>query len=404
MRYALRPAPYNADAFHSKSPGSESIMPGDYIVRYGSTRNVAEFSFKGPQELQRDDAVVIRSNRGTEWGEVLCPATDRTREYMGTQEQVGRILKVADDEAWSQLDDVRIRERDVFERAKEVIREHKLVMTLVDVECVFGGERVIFYYLAEQRIDFRELVKDLAKKLATRIEMRQIGVRDEAKLLADFGDCGKPVCCGTHLREMPPVSMKMAKMQKATLDPNKISGRCGRLKCCLRYEFDTYEEYRRELPKAGAIVLTKQGQGKVIGQEILAQKVLVVFEGGRRMLVDKSDIVTVVSRKGGGAQDDGREKRKSNPDQSAEGGSEKGQERRRRGDRPRNRSGERSDPEPAEQKEPVKTETAARAEKSQPVEKKQPVEKIQLPVEEEVFGDGLVEPDSPQASGESSNG
>jgi cell fate regulator YaaT (PSP1 superfamily) len=371
-------------------------MPGDYIVRYGSTRNVAEFSFKGPQELKRDDAVVIRSNRGTEWGEVLCPATDRTREYMGTQEQVGRILKLADDEAWSQLDDVRIRERDVFERAKGVIREHRLAMTLVDVECVFGGERIIFYYLAEQRIDFRELVKDLAKRLQTRIEMRQIGVRDEAKLLADFGDCGKPVCCGSHLREMPPVSMKMAKMQKATLDPNKISGRCGRLKCCLRYEFDTYEEYRRELPKAGAIVLTKQGQGKVIGQEILAQKVLVVFEGGRRMLVDKSEIVTVVSRKGGGAQEDGDERRKNNPDQPSESASDKGPGRRRRGDRSRKRSDEQADGELISTNESLSDGSAA------PVGKTQSAERSQVPVEEEVFGDGLS--DSPPAAGESTDG
>ena len=373
-------------------------MPGDYIVRYGSTRNVAEFSFKGPQELQRDDAVVIRSNRGTEWGEVLCPATDRTREYMGTQEQVGRILKVADDEAWSQLDDVRIRERDVFERAKEVIREHKLVMTLVDVECVFGGERIIFYYLAEQRIDFRELVKDLAKKLATRIEMRQIGVRDEAKLLADFGDCGKPVCCGSHLREMPPVSMKMAKMQKATLDPNKISGRCGRLKCCLRYEFDTYEEYRRELPKAGAVVLTKQGQGKVIGQEILAQKVLVVFEGGRRVLVDKADIVTVVSRKGGGSQDDSQERKKNNPDQPADSDGEKEPGRRRRGDKSRKRSDDRPDGGSAPTNEPVSVDRPAPPKKSPPPKEPQPV------AEDEVFGDGLSEPDASQASDESANG
>jgi len=395
-------------------------MPGDYIVRYGSTRNVAEFSFKGPQDLKRDDAVVIRSNRGTEWGEVLCPASDRTREYMGTQEQVGRIIKLADDEAWSQLDDVRIRERDVFERGKEVIREHKLAMTLVDVECVFGGERIIFYYLAEQRVDFRELVKDLARRLQTRIEMRQIGVRDEAKLLADFGDCGKPVCCGTHLREMPPVSMKMAKMQKATLDPNKISGRCGRLKCCLRYEFDTYEEYRRELPKAGAIVLTKQGQGKVIGQEILAQKVLVVFEGGRRMLVDKGDIVTVVSRKGGGSKEDGREKQKTNPDQSADAAGDKG--RRRRGDRPRKRSGDRSDagsaptsdsandsdsateaaPAPASQ--PQSVEKSPAPEQPQRAAGPQRAEQPEAAAAEEVFGDGLSEPESPPASGESSRG
>ncbi len=162
-------------------------------------------------------------------------------------------------------------------------------------------------------------------------------------------------------------------------------------------------EYRRELLKAGAIVLTKQGQGKVIGQEILAQKVLVVFEGGRRMLVDKADIVTVVSRKGGGSQEDGREKRKNNPDQSSEGGSENGQGRRRRGDRSRKRPGERSDAGQAEKKVGAGSESAAKAEKSRLAENKQSVEKPQPPADEEVFGDGLAEPDPPQASGESSN-
>ena len=279
-------------------------MPADYIVRYGSTRNVAEFHYKGERQLKRSDAVLIRSDRGVEWGEVLCPATDRTREYLGTSDQKGRILRQADGDAWKKLDELHASEREVFEGGKEEIRNHKLNMQLVDVEKVFGGERIIFYYLAEQRVDFRELVKTLARRFQTRIEMRQIGVRDEAKLLADYGDCGKPVCCGTHLREMPPVSMKMAKMQKATLDPNKISGRCGRLKCCLRYEFDTYEEYRRELPRSGAVVLTKQGQGKVLAQEILARKVLVSFEDGRRTLVDLADIVTVVSAGGGNRKKD----------------------------------------------------------------------------------------------------
>lgn len=272
-------------------------MPGSFIVRYGVTRIVGEFSFRGSTQLQRTDPVLVRTSRGVEWGEVLCEATDRTREYLGSSEEAGRVLRKADTEAQQKLDEVHLREKEVFYGGKRIIKEHKLQMNLVDVECVYGGERIVFYYLAEQRVDFRELVKALAKEFHTRIEMRQIGVRDEAKLLADYGDCGKPVCCGTHLREMPPVSMKMAKMQKATLDPNKISGRCGRLKCCLRYEYDTYEEYRRDLPNAGSVVLTKQGQGKVIGQEILAQKVLVMFEGGRRMLVDKADIVTVVNSK-----------------------------------------------------------------------------------------------------------
>jgi cell fate regulator YaaT (PSP1 superfamily) len=172
-------------------------------------------------------------------------------------------------------------------------------MQLIDVEHLFGGDRIVFYYLSEQRVDFRDLVKALAKLHKARIEMRQIGIRDEAKLLADYGDCGQPVCCNTHLREMPPVSMKMAKLQKATLDPSKISGRCGRLKCCLRYEYDTYEEYRKELPAVGATVVTRQGTGRVIAQEILAKKLVVAYEGHRQVLTEARDIITVVSKSSG---------------------------------------------------------------------------------------------------------
>ena len=126
--------------------------------------------------------------------------------------------------------------------------------------------------------------------------MRQIGVRDEAKLLADYGDCGKPVCCNTHLSEMPPVSMKMAKLQKTTLDPNKISGRCGRLKCCLRYEYETYQDLQRELPPVGADVVTKEGRAKVLAQEILAHQLLIQTEDMRRIMIDAADVMTVLSK------------------------------------------------------------------------------------------------------------
>ncbi len=283
-------------------------MPGNYIVRYGLTRAVAEFSFKGPEDFPRSSSVIVRSERGVEWGEVLCPASDRTREYMGAkpEDATGRILRQADEDAHRRLDEVRLREREIFFQTNVMIRERNMQMQLVDVEHLFGGERVIFYYLAEQRVDFRELVKVLAKRYSTRVEMKQIGVRDEAKLLADYGDCGKPVCCNTHLHEMPPVSMKMAKMQKATLDPNKISGRCGRLKCCLRYEYDTYEEYKRELPNVGSTIVTKTGQGRVLAQEILAKKLLVEFEGSRRTIVDLGEVLTVISKKSGGNGGGGR--------------------------------------------------------------------------------------------------
>ena len=281
-------------------------MIGQYVVRYGSTRMIGEFSARQPQPIARNTAVIIRSDRGVEWGDVLCPATEQTRTYLGRKETDGRILREASEEDVRKRDEIRSAERDVFDRCREMIGEHKLLMQLVDVEHLFGGERLVFYYLSEQRVDFRELVKSLAKQFRARIEMRQIGVRDEAKLLADYGDCGKPTCCNTHLQEMPPVSMKMAKIQKATLDPAKISGRCGRLKCCLRYEYDTYEEYRRELPRVGATVLTKHGQGKVIGQEILARKVVVLYEGQRQILTDEGEVLTVVKSTGGkGPKDHG---------------------------------------------------------------------------------------------------
>jgi cell fate regulator YaaT (PSP1 superfamily) len=271
-------------------------MEAKYVVRYGSTRNIGEFNSKNRDNYPRNCQVIVRSDRGVEVGEVLCPAGDRTREYLGSTESKGHILREATDQDRQKIDDLRLTERDEFRTCQEMIAQSKLQMQLVDVEHLFGGERLLFYYLSENRVDFRELVKGLAGKFRVRIEMRQIGVRDEAKLLADYGDCGKPVCCNTHLREMPPVSMKMAKLQKATLDPTKISGRCGRLKCCLRYEYDTYEEYRRELPSVGAVVVTRQGQGKVIGQEILARKLLVQYEDSRQILADLADVLTVVSK------------------------------------------------------------------------------------------------------------
>ena len=275
-----------------------SAPPSAYVVRFGSTRLVAEFSTKGPQFIRRGAEVIVRSDRGVEWGEILCPSTDSTRQYLGQREGAGRIIREATEDDRRELDRLRLLEREEFDGCRAMIHERKMQMQLVDVEHLFGGERLIFYYISEKRVDFRDLVKALAKQFRTRIEMRQIGVRDEAKLLADYGDCGKPVCCNTHLHEMPPVSMKMAKLQKATLDPTKISGRCGRLKCCLRYEYDTYEEYRKELPRVGAMVVTKQGQGKVIGQEILARKVMVVYEGGRYVITDPSEILTVVKAAG----------------------------------------------------------------------------------------------------------
>ena len=233
--------------------------------------------------------MVIRSDRGTEVGEILCPATDRTRQFLEHPTQ-GEILREASAEDLEHEEDLIAAQQEAFATCQELILKRRLQMDLVDVEIILGRERVVFYYLAEKRVDFRELVKDLARALRTRIEMRQIGVRDEAKLLADYGDCGKPVCCNTHLTAMPPVSMKMAKLQKTTLDPSKISGRCGRLKCCLRYEFDTYRALERELPPVGSRVVTAKGQGRVVAQEILARKLVVEFDDRRRIIISHDDV------------------------------------------------------------------------------------------------------------------
>ena len=245
------------------------------------------FSAGGDAQYDRGMHVIIRTERGLEAGEVLSEASPRAMEALRDPTQ-GSILRrmTADDK--HELTRIRSQSREEFAVCRRCIAESGLEMDLVDVESIFGGERIIVYYLAEGRVDFRQLVKTLAAEFQTRIEMRQIGVRDEAKLLADYGDCGQPVCCNSHLIEMPPVSMKMAKLQKATLDPTKISGRCGRLKCCLRYEYDTYEELQKALLPVGSRVMTADGPGRVVGHEILARQLLVETDDRRRKLIDSA--------------------------------------------------------------------------------------------------------------------
>lgn len=267
-------------------------MGQSYVIRYGQMRLLGEFEGLAGQDHPRGQRVILRTDRGTELGEVLCPSNERTAHFLENPTR-GEILRPAsptDLETESRLAD---RQREGFAVCKEFVDRRHLQMELVDVEIVLGGERIVFYYLSEKRVDFRDLVKDLARVFRTRIEMRQIGVRDEAKLLADYGDCGKPVCCNTHLTRMPPVSMKMAKVQKTTLDPSKISGRCGRLKCCLRYEFDTYQALEHDLPGIGARIATSRGLGRILAREILAQKVVVEFDDHRRIIVGRDEILGV---------------------------------------------------------------------------------------------------------------
>jgi cell fate regulator YaaT (PSP1 superfamily) len=277
-----------------------------YVLRYGSTRAVGLFSPRGQDRYARGMRVIARTPRGLEAAEVLAEATDEQAKIMeGTPG--GQIMREMSADDSNELTHLQEREATAFEACCKHVTRLGLPMQLVDLEHVFGGERLVIYYLSEERVDFRDLVKALASEFQTRIEMRQIGVRDEAKLLADYGDCGQPVCCGTFLSEMPPVSMKMAKVQKATLDPTKISGRCGRLKCCLRYEYDTYEDLQRELPPIGSDVVTKNGRARILGQEILAQQLLVATEDNRRILIPASDVLSVI--KTGSGRREGREER-----------------------------------------------------------------------------------------------
>jgi cell fate regulator YaaT (PSP1 superfamily) len=269
-----------------------------YVVRYGSTRALGLFSPRGQDRYLRGQRVVARTPRGLEAGDVLCEATDEQASQLSGAPG-GQILRELSADDSNELSHIHTKERSEFEVCLKHVRRLNLRMTLLDVEHLFGGERVVIYYLAEERVDFRELVKALASEFQTRIEMRQVGVRDEAKLLADYGDCGQPVCCNTFLSEMPPVSMKMAKVQKATLDPTKISGRCGRLKCCLRYEYDTYEDLQRDMPPIGSEILTANGKARVLGQEILAQQLLVQTEDNRRVLIQAAEVLTVIHQGSG---------------------------------------------------------------------------------------------------------
>jgi len=264
-----------------------------YVVRCGRMRTL--FVMNSKSEHPRGRIVIARTNRGLERGEVLCEATDRVVAQMkeppnGT---IQRDASPADENEYLHLQ--QSIEAD-FALCRKLIGELNLPMTLVDIEKIFGGEQVVVYFTADDRVDFRELVKKLSSEYQTRIEMRQIGARDEAKVLADYGDCGKPVCCNTHLSAMPPVSMRMAKLQKATLDPNKISGRCGRLKCCLRYENDTYEELAAELPPAGSEIVTPHGRARVLNLEILSQQLLISTEDNRRLLIPAAECLTILKR------------------------------------------------------------------------------------------------------------
>ncbi len=228
----------------------------------------------------------------THWGEDIgmIAATKRTLCCNKMRKQYKKIIRKATEEDLekSELNDQRTKE--AYKFCLEKIEERKLPMKLFQVIINLDNTKSKFYFSAEGRVDFRELIKDLAKKLRMKIEMRQIGVRDEAKLLGGCGPCGQKLCCARFLKDFEPVSIKMAKNQNLPLNPLKITGKCGRLLCCLIYENDTYKGLRKNIPKAGTAVKTPEGEGKIVGIDIIQQKVTIQMEDGERGIFSVNQI------------------------------------------------------------------------------------------------------------------
>lgn len=230
-------------------------------------------------EIKRGDHVIVETARGIEFGTVMTGVTQVPREKV--VQPLKPVLRIANERDIEQEANNKLKEREAFRVCQEKIRKHELEMKLIDAEYTFDNNKVLFYFTADGRIDFRDLVKDLAGVFKTRIELRQIGVRDETKIVGGIGICGRPLCCHSYLADFIPVSIKMAKEQNLSLNPTKISGVCGRLMCCLKNEEETYEELNRRLPGIGDFVLTEDGyKGEVASVNVLRQLVKVVVTDG----------------------------------------------------------------------------------------------------------------------------
>ena len=235
-------------------------------VRFKDVGKVYYFD-PGEEMLKKGDKVIVETARGIECGEVAMENRDVAEESI--IHPLKKMIRKANEADLKKVEQNEKLEKNAFEICLKKIADHKLEMKLVDVEYTFDNNKILFYFTADGRVDFRELVKDLASVFRTRIELRQIGVRDEAKMLGGLGICGKPFCCSTFLGEFQPVSIKMAKEQGLSLNPVKISGTCGRLMCCLKYEQAAYTDLLKTTPKVGAIVTTPEGKGVVVDQNLL---------------------------------------------------------------------------------------------------------------------------------------
>ena len=294
--------PSRRDALTLEEQFEKLEAPETMVVKFGALKLIGEYKQAGGIKAGCGSKLVARTHRGTELVEMLTTTCSNSGcgksisrkqmlEYIDNSggkdfpfHTNGRVLRIATTDDLSRMDTLRGRIDEQVRSTRTMVEEHRLAMKIVDVEPVLGEELLTFYYLSEDRVDFRSLVADLASKYSTRIEMRQVGARDESRLVADYEKCGQHCCCKGFLKVLSPVSMRTAKQQKQTLDPKKISGRCGRLMCCLRYEDQTYRDLKKNLPHKKTRVGTAEGPGIVIDGKILTQLVMVELEHDRRRI------------------------------------------------------------------------------------------------------------------------
>ncbi|MBQ3549248.1 MAG: hypothetical protein IJA33_05165 [Oscillospiraceae bacterium] len=266
-------------------------------------RNGSKSYYFDPRDLQiaAGQDVIVETAQGVEFGQ--CTEGNHEVSDDAVVKPLRPIIRIATDNDRHTAAYHRSREKEIFEICQKKIQQHKLEMKLVRVECSFDGSKILFFFTADGRVDFRELVKDLAGVFRSRIELRQIGVRDEAKMLGGLGMCGRPFCCSSYLDEFVPVSIKMAKTQSLSLNPTKISGTCGRLMCCLKYEQDAYEDALRRMPKAESFVLTPDGPGNVSDVNLLKETVNVRLDDKNEQPRTYRNSEIVVLRNGKGSRD-----------------------------------------------------------------------------------------------------
>ncbi|NLK89205.1 MAG: stage 0 sporulation family protein [Clostridiaceae bacterium] len=263
-------------------------MPDVIGVRFRGGGKAYHFS-PGNHPVQRGEAVIVETSQGVELGIVSEDIIDLPTDKLVAP--LKEILRVATPEDLAQYEANNLKEIEAFQICREKIEKRDLEMQLVNVEYTFDGHKIIFYFTADGRVDFRELVKDLASQFRTRIELRQIGVRDEARMIGGLGICGRELCCSSFLQDFVPVSIKMAKAQNLSMNPAKISGNCGRLMCCLKYEQEAYVDARSRLPRPGQTVMTAEGQGTVESVNLLKETVTVRLDRG-----GESDLVALPSQ------------------------------------------------------------------------------------------------------------